>query len=79
MSSAFITECMVELKVVDGRLLASVTSTKENRSGDMYNYLREVHLDAEINENGLGGAGMLFTGTVGVNAVMVLRWDTRWK
>jgi len=76
MSSAFNTECLVEMKVIDGRLLASVTSTAESRSGDLYDFLREVNLDAEIDENGFGGTGMLFTGTVGGNAVQVLRWET---
>ena len=76
MSSAFTTECLVEMKVVNGRLLASATSTAENRSGDLYDYPREIGLDAEIDENGFGGTGILFTGTVGVNAVQVLRWET---
>jgi hypothetical protein len=78
MSSAFIAECLVDMKIAGGKLLASVTSTAESRGGDQYGYLREVHLDAKIDENGLGGAGMLFTGTVGVNAVRVLRWETDW-
>jgi len=76
MSSAFIAECLVEMKVIGGRLFASVTSTADRRSGDLYDYLREVHLDAEIDENGFGGTGMLFTGTTGGNAVQVLRWET---
>ena len=76
MSSAFIAECLVEMKVIDGRLSASVTSTAESRSGDLYDYPREVNLDAEIDENGFGGTGMLFTGTVGGNAVQVLHWET---
>ena len=76
MSSAFIAECLVELKVHDRRLFASVTSTADSRSGDMYDYLREVNLDAEIDENEFGGTGMLFTGTAGGNAVQVLRWET---
>lgn len=79
MSSAFLTECLVEMKVVEGKLFASVISNRKNRNGDMYDYLREVHLDAEINENGFGGTGMLFTGGAGVNAVKVLRWDTQWE
>jgi hypothetical protein len=78
MSSAFIADCLVEMKIAGEKLLASVTSTAENRSGDPYGYLKEVHLDAKIDENGLGGTGMLFAGTVGVNAVRVLRWETDW-
>jgi hypothetical protein len=78
MSSAFIAECLVEMKAIDGRLSASVTSTAENRSGNLYDYPREVHLDTEIDETGFGGTGMLFTGTVGVNAVHVLRWEAGW-
>jgi len=76
MSSAFVAECQVEMKVMDGWLFASVTSTSDRRSGDLYDYLREVNLDAEIDENGFGGTGMLFTGTAGGNAVQVLRWET---
>ncbi len=78
MSSAFIAECIVEMKIASGKLLAFVSSTAESRGGDQYGYLREVRLDAKIDENGLGGAGMLFTGTVGVNAVRVLRWEIDW-
>ncbi|MBN2320386.1 MAG: hypothetical protein JXR49_14995 [Acidobacteria bacterium] len=78
LSSAFIAECLVEIKVVDRRLSASVTSSAESRSGDLYDYPREVTLDAEIEENGFGGTGMLFTGTVGGNALRVLRWETGW-
>ncbi len=79
MSSAFVTESLVDMKVVDGKLYASVTSTKKDRSGDRYKYPREVNLDAEINENGFGGTGMLFTGTTGSNAVKVLHWETEWE
>lgn len=79
MSSAFMAECLVAMKIAGERLVASVTSTAESRSGDLYGYLREVHLEAKIEENGFGGTGMLFTGTVGVNAVRVLRWETDWE
>jgi hypothetical protein len=75
MSSAFIAQCLVKMKVVDGILSASVTSTAEYRSGDLYDYPREVQLSAEIDENNFGGTGMLFTGTAGGNAVWVLRWE----
>ncbi len=78
MSSAFIAECLVDIEVVDGRLSASVISNAESRGGDLYGYPREVRLNAEIDENGFGGTGMLFTGTAGGNAVRVLRWETGW-
>jgi hypothetical protein len=37
-----------------------------------------IYLDAAIDEHGIGGTGMLFTGTVGGNAVQVLRRETVW-
>lgn len=78
MSSAFVSECTVELAVRSGRLVASVTSTDETRSGDAFDYPREVRLDEPIAANRHGGTGMLFTGTVGVNAVLVTGWQTTW-
>ena len=78
MSSAFQSECTVDLTFKSGRLLASVTSTDEIRSGDAFDYLRDVHLDAPAESNSYGGTGMLFTGTVGVNAVLVTGWRTSW-
>lgn len=79
MSSAFTPQCLVEMEVVGGRLSATVTSTAESRSGDSYGYLREVRLNANLEENGFGGTGMLFTGTAGTNSVPVLRWETEWS
>ena len=78
MSSAFVGNCKVSLDVKDGKLTASVTSDKESRSGDRYDYSREVHLLAKIQENNFGGTGMLFTGTVGSNAVKVKGWESSW-
>jgi len=31
-----------------------------------------------VETNSYGGTGMLFTGTVGVNAVLVTGWQTSW-
>jgi len=78
MSSAFLTECTVELAVKGNRLTASVTSTAANRSGDQFGFPREVHFDVPIAGNNYGGTGMLFTGTVGSNSVLVLSWETSW-
>ncbi|HEX2853366.1 MAG TPA: hypothetical protein VHO24_09015 [Opitutaceae bacterium] len=78
MSSAFVSECTVELTVKNGRLLASVTSTDEARSGDAFDYPREVQFDVPVETNHHGGTGMFFTGTVGVNAVMLTGWRTSW-
>jgi hypothetical protein len=78
MSSAFVSECTVELTVKNGRLLASVTSTDDVRSGDAFDYPREVQFDVPIETNRYGGTGMFFTGTVGVNSVMVTGWRTSW-
>ncbi len=78
MSSAFNAECTVELTAKNGRLLASVTSTQKSRSGDAYDFPREVQFDAPIESNSYGGTGLHFTGTVGVNAVHVTGWRTSW-
>lgn len=78
MSSAFIAECTVELTARSGRLLASVTSTEPARSGDAFNYLREVQFDVPVEGNRYGGTGLLFTGTVGANSVLVTGWRTAW-
>jgi hypothetical protein len=68
----------VELTVKNGRLLASATSTAETRSGDAFDYPREVQLEAPVESNRYGGTGMYFTGTVGVNAVHVTGWQASW-
>jgi hypothetical protein len=78
MSSAFHSECTVELTARKGRLVASVTSTQEIRSGDAFDYPREVQFDVPIENNSYGGTGMLFTGTVGGNAVLVTGWQASW-
>jgi hypothetical protein len=78
MSSAFHSECTVELTAKNGRLVASVTSTEEIRSGDAFDYPREVRFDVPIESNSYGGTGMLFTGTVGVNSVLVTGWQASW-
>lgn len=80
MTSAFLTECTVQLECTGGRLQALVTSTADGvRSGDAYNYLREVAFNVPVADNTYGGTGMLFTGTVGANSVLVTRWETQWK
>jgi len=78
MSSAFLAECTVELTARNGRLLASVTSTEEIRSGDAFDYPKEVQFDVPIESNSYGGTGMLFTGTVGGNSVLVTGWQASW-
>lgn len=78
MSSAFVSECTVELAVKNGRLLASASSTDEVRSGDAFGYVREIRFDVPVEDNRHGGTGMFFTGTVGVNAVLVTGWRTSW-
>jgi hypothetical protein len=78
MSSAFQSECTVELTAKNGRLLASVTSSAETRAGDAFDYLKEVQFDVPIESNSYGGTGMLFTGTVGGNSVLVTGWHASW-
>lgn len=78
MSSAFVSECTVDLSFKSGRLLAKVTSDDEVRSGDAFDYSREVQFDEPVEPNTFGGTGMLFTGTVGVNSVLVTGWQTSW-
>ena len=48
------------------------------RSGDAFDYPREVKFDEPVAANPFGGTGMFFTGTVGVNAVHVTGWRTIW-
>jgi len=79
MSSAFQSECTVDLTFKNGRLAASVTSSEETRSGDAFDYLKEVRFDEPVESNRYGGTGMLFTGTVGVNAVLVTGWQASWS
>ena len=79
MTSAFVSECTVDLTVKNGKLLGSVSSSDPVRSGDAFKYLREVKLDAPIENNTYGGTGMLHTGTVGVNSVLVTGWQTSWS
>jgi hypothetical protein len=79
MSSAFVSECTVELVVKNGRLQAWVTSTDDVRSGDAFDYPREVKFDEPIAANPHGGTGLFFTGTVGVNAVHVTGWRATWE
>ncbi len=78
MTTAFVSECTVDLAVKNGHLLGSITSTEQTRSGDTFDYPREVKLDAPIESNDFGGTGMHFTGTIGVNAVVVTGWQTSW-
>jgi hypothetical protein len=78
MSSAFVSDCTVELSVRNGRLLGSAASTELVRSGDTFKFPREVRFDVPIAGNPYGGTGLLFTGTVGVNAVLVTGWRTSW-
>ena len=42
-----------------------MTSTEETRSGDAFDYPREVQFDVPVESNSYGGTGMFFTGTVG--------------
>jgi len=78
MSSAFHSECTVELTAKNGRLLANVTCSEETRGGDAFDYAREVQFDVPIASNNYGGTGMVFTGTVGGNAVLVTGWKASW-
>ncbi len=79
MSSAFVTECTMDLAVKNGRLVASVTSDETVRGSDAFNYPREVRFDVPVESSSYGGTGMLFTGTVGVNATVVTGWQTSWS
>lgn len=56
----------------------TVTSTDDVRSGDAYDYPREVKFDEPIATNTHGGTGMFFTGTVGVNAMHVTGRRATW-
>ncbi|BET69464.1 hypothetical protein ASA1KI_43820 [Opitutales bacterium ASA1] len=79
MSSAFVAECTVDLSFRQGRLSAAIRSTATSRGGDAFGYLREVRLDALVPGNPHGGTGLLFTGSVGSNSVLVTHWRTTWS
>ena len=55
-----------------------MTSTEEVRSGDAFDYPKEVQFDVSAESNSYGGTGTYFTGTVGVNAVLVTGWQASW-
>lgn len=76
MVSAYLSELTVELSVVNGKLLANISSTKEARSGDAFNYLRQVHLEADVTMSDLGGVGMYYSSSTGSDNSTVL---TYWK
>lgn len=78
MTSAFHTECTISVEYTDGVLHATMSSTKGDRSGDLCGYAREVDISAEVTSNDFGGTGLLFTGTVGSNSVLILNWNTEW-
>ncbi|HWA27910.1 MAG TPA: hypothetical protein VG734_19820 [Lacunisphaera sp.] len=80
MTSVFLSECTIQLETHDGRLEVTATSTADGvRSGDAFGYLREIAFDVPIAANSYGGTGMLFTGTVGANSVLVTHWATSWS
>ena len=85
MTSAFADVVTVEIEAKGGVLTADVSSAKEGaRGGDDFGYAREVHLSAAYEENGLGGTGLLNTGTTdpykatNCNYVMLVGWKTEW-
>lgn len=79
MTSAFFTECTISVEYTDGVLHATMSSTKGDRAGDLCGYVREIDISAEVAANGFGGTGMLFTGTVNANSVLILDWNTQWE
>ena len=78
MTTAFVSECTVDLTVKDGKLQGSISSTEQVRSGDTFGYAKDAQLEAPVEANSFGGTGMIHTGTVGVNAVVVTGWQTSW-
>ncbi len=76
MVSAYLSELTVELSLVNGKLVANISSTKEARSGDAFNYLRQVHLEADVQMSDLGGVGMYYSSSTGSDNSTVL---TYWK
>jgi hypothetical protein len=76
MVSAYLSELTVELSLVNGKLVANISSTKEARSGDAFHYLRQVHLEADVNMSDLGGVGMYYSSSTGSDNSTVL---TYWK
>ena len=76
MISAFASELTVELNLANGKLTANISSSKETRSGDAFNYLRQLHLEADVAMSDLGGVGMYYSGSTGSDNSTVL---TYWK
>lgn len=76
MVSAYLSELTVELSLVNGKLVANISSTKEARSGDAFHYLRQVHLEADVKMSDLGGVGMYYSSSTGSDNSTVL---TYWK
>ncbi|WP_323815547.1 hypothetical protein [Cellvibrio sp. NN19] len=76
MISAFASEMSVELGLIDGKLSADISSTKDARAGDAFNYLRQVHLEADVAMTDLGGVGIYYSSSTGSDNSSVL---TYWK
>lgn len=76
MISAFASEMSVELSLIDGKLSADISSTKDARAGDAFNYLRQVHLEADVAMTDLGGVGIYYSSSTGSDNSSVF---TYWK
>jgi hypothetical protein len=76
MTSAYLAELTVELSLVDGKLAANISSTKESRSGDAFGYLRQVRLEADVEMSDLGGVGMYYSSSTGSdNSTVLTYWN----
>ena len=58
-SGCFVSECIIDVKYMDGSLTADVRTTAEQHA------LQEVHLKADVSDNLHGGIAVQHTGTTG--------------
>ena len=58
-SGCFVSECIIDVKYMDGSLTADVRTTAEQHA------LQEVHLKADVPDNLHGGIAVQHTGTTG--------------
>lgn len=76
MISAYLSELTAEISLVDGKLKATISSTKEARSGDGFGYLRQAHLEADVAMSTLGGTGLYYSSSAGSdNSTVLTYWN----
>lgn len=76
MVSAYLSELTATISLVDGKLKARVTSTRDARSGDAFGYLRQAYLEADVTMTSLGGTGLYYSSSSGSdNSTVLTYWN----